>query len=191
MRVVVERMLWAVAGIAAAIYLLSIAETKLYQSYLTSQFDEALHAAPPDSPPAPPTAPPVEGQPLGRLEIPSIHFSAIVSEGARNSTLRRSVGHVPGTARPGENGNVGLAGHRDTFFRHLGELKKNDEISLTTMNGVFTYLVESTAIVEPDESSVLQSIGRPTLTLITCYPFYYIGPAPKRFVVHAGLAGGP
>jgi sortase A len=97
------------------------------------------------------------------------------------------VGHVPGTAFPGLSGNVALSAHRDTFFRNLRELHKNDLISVSTVNGTFEYEVEYKAIVEPNERSVLRDIGRPTLTLITCYPFYYVGPAPKRFVVHAAL----
>lgn len=128
-----------------------------------------------------------EGTVVGRLDIPSIHFSAMIAEGVDNSTLRRSVGHVPGTALPGLSGNVALSAHRDTFFRDLRELQKNDLISVTTVNGTFEYAVEYKAIVEPDNRTVLRDIGRPTLTLITCYPFNYIGPAPKRFVVHAAL----
>ena len=88
-----------------------------------------------------------------------------------------------------DGGNVVLAGHRDTFFRRLGEVHDADVISITTIDGTFDYVVENTSVVDPDEAIVLHNIGRPTLTLVTCYPFYYVGPAPKRFVVHAGLAG--
>ena len=86
-------------------------------------------------------------------------------------------------------GNVGLSGHRDTFFRKLGKLHTGDAIWLTTPDGRYEYRVESFRAAYPDEAIVLQAIGRPTLTLITCYPFYYVGPAPQRYVVHAGLAG--
>jgi sortase A len=112
----------------------------------------------------------------------------MIAEGVGDDVLRRSVGHVPGTGIPGKKGNVGLSAHRDMFFRHLGKLQTGDLIFVTTLDGVFRYQVESTNIVDPDESIVLRDIGRPTLTLVTCYPFRYIGPAPKRFVVHAGLA---
>jgi sortase A len=199
-----ECVFWFITAVALGIYGLSIAETRLYQVYLDWQFAEQLKAPPPapvlgvplpaalSSVPPPvaiPKARTLEGQSLGRLEIPSIHLSAIVAEGVATRTLRRSVGHVPGTALPGGRGNVGLSAHRDTFFRHLGELRKDDVITITTLDGSFEYVVESTTIVDPDESVVLHDAGRPTLTLVTCYPFYYVGPAPKRFVVHAGLAG--
>jgi sortase A len=186
----VERLLWWVALVALGIFAFSVAERQMYQAYLDWQFAAML------DPPAPDTRPPGlpaaadtsgEGQVLGRLEIPSIGLSAMVAEGVEAATLRRGVGHVPGTALPGGTGNVGLSAHRDSFFRHLGDLRRNDPISITTLAGTFEYLVETTSIVDPDESAVLRDVGRPTLTLVTCYPFYYVGAAPKRFIVHAGL----
>src|SRR5262249_7636601 len=138
-----------------------------------------------------PAAVPVGSQPLGRLDIPSIELSAMGMEGVDSPTLRRAIGHVPGTALPGGNGNVALSAHRDTFFHHLGPLPENDVISLTTLKGRFDYVAESTKIVDPRDVVHLRDIGRPTLTLVTCYPFYYVGPAPKRFVVHAALVDGP
>jgi sortase A len=185
---------WGVAAIAIGIYVLSVGERWLYQSYLTWEFAETLKAPAParlsgvSAHTATKRFTPTEGQLFGRLEIPSIELSAMIAEGVGDDVLRRSVGHVPGTAIPGSIGNVGLSAHRDTFFRHLGKLQTGDLISVTTLDGVFRYEVESTSIVNPDESIVLRNIGRPTLTLVTCYPFYYVGPAPKRFVVHAGLA---
>ena len=122
---------------------------------------------------------------LGRLQIPRLNVAAMVREGADEGTLRRAVGHIPGTALPGEKGNVGLAGHRDTFFRALRNIKKNDTIDLETVNGTFTYLVESTKIVGPRDVTVLAASKRQALTLVTCYPFYYVGSAPKRFIVQA------
>jgi sortase A len=129
----------------------------------------------------------VEGQTIGRLEIPAIELSAMVAEGVETSTLRRSIGHIPGTSLPGARGNVAISAHRDTFFRNLGKLQRGDLISIATLDGTFDYAVESTSIVDPDERAALRDIGRPTLTLVTCYPFYFVGAAPKRFVVHAGL----
>jgi sortase A len=189
----IERSLWLIAAVALGIYSLSLAETRLCQVYLDWRFAQTLK--PPGRvfirgiPAAAAVAKikPAPGEPLGRLIISSINLSAMIAEGVESKTLRRSIGHVPGTALPGFTGNVGLSAHRDTFFRHLGDLLKNDVISIETAQGSFDYLVESTTIVDPDEAVVLRDIGRPTLTLVTCYPFYYVGPAPKRFVVHAAL----
>jgi sortase A len=189
----VERIFWAITAIALGVYALSLAETWLYQAYLNWEFAQTL------KPPAPvrlsgispkATMNPeklVQAQPIGRLEIPAIDLSAMVAEGVETSTLRRSIGHIPGTSLPGARGNVAISAHRDTFFRNLGKLQRGDLISITTLDGTFDYVVESTSIVDPDETAALRDIGRPTLTLVTCYPFYFVGSAPKRFVVHAGL----
>jgi sortase A len=122
---------------------------------------------------------------IGRLEIPRLLLSVVVVEGTDNSTLRRAAGHIPGTARPGEAGNVALAGHRDTFFRPLKDLKINDEIQFSTPQGNFKYEVASLSIVDPGNVGVLASSGENVLTLVTCYPFYFVGPAPKRWIVRA------
>jgi sortase A len=106
-------------------------------------------------------------------------------EGIGSAALRRGVGHIPGTALPGERGNVGLAGHRDTLFRPLKDLKINDEIRLSTPSGDFRYEVESLRIVGPNDTTVLAASGEQSLTLVTCYPFYYVGPAPQRWIVRA------
>lgn len=126
-----------------------------------------------------------EGEPLSRIEIPRLGISLIVLEGVRPRDLTLGAGHVPGTALPGDSGNVAIAGHRDTFFRKLSEIRGHDRIMLTTLRGSFAYSVESMQIVDPDAVEVLQPTARPTLTLITCYPFSYVGPAPKRFIVKA------
>ena len=122
---------------------------------------------------------------IGRIEIPRLLLSVVVVEGVDKTSLRRAVGHIPGTALPGEAGNVGLAGHRDTFFRPLKDLKIKDEIQFSTLKGNFKYEVESLRIVEPDNVGVLAPSGENVLTLVTCYPFYYVGPAPKRWIVRA------
>jgi LPXTG-site transpeptidase (sortase) family protein len=189
----VERVFWAITAILLGIYGLSIAETSLYQTYLNWEFAQTLkppaHARPSgiSLSAGKDRAKVIEGQPIGRLNIPAINLSAMVAEGVETSTLRRSIGHVPGTSLPGAPGNVAISAHRDTFFRHLGELQKGDQISFSTLDGTFDYAVESTSIVDPDERVVLRDIGRPTLTRITCYPFHFVGSASKRFVVHAGL----
>jgi sortase A len=123
---------------------------------------------------------------IGRLDIPRLRVDAMVREGVEENTLDRAVGHVPSTSLPGEPGNVGLAGHRDTFFRALRNIRKSDRIRLDTVHGSFEYEVESTRIVSPRDIGVLAaSAAGPTLTLITCYPFYYVGAAPNRFIVRA------
>ncbi len=132
-----------------------------------------------------PEAPPAMRSVIGRLEIPRLQLSVMVREGADEGTLRRAVGHIPGTALPGKIGNVGLAGHRDTFFRALRNIREDDTIELETTSGVYRYVVKSTKIVTPRDVSVLEASGGTTLTLVTCYPFYYVGSAPKRFIVHA------
>lgn len=126
-----------------------------------------------------------EGDLIGQIKIPRVGVSAIVLHGIGKKTLRRGVGHIPGTPLPAHDGNVGLAGHRDSFFRGLKDIRKDDTIELTTLDGTFEYKVEWTKIVRPEETGVLAEEGSPALTLVTCYPFYYVGSAPKRFIVRA------
>ena len=177
--------LWGVAVVAIAIYAGTTAERWISQAYLNWEFAKALEAPVLVWPPN--TRIPEGLQPLGRLEIPSIDLSAVFIEGADNRTLRRGIGHIPGTALPGSVGDVALSAHRDTFFRRLGELSSGDAIWITTLGGHYKYIVESSQIVDSSHGLIVRTIGSPTLTLVTCYPFYYIGPAPKRFIVHAGL----
>ena len=115
--------------------------------------------------------------PIGRIAIPRLGLSAVIAEGADEAALRRAVGHVPGTALPGQPGNVGLAGHRDTFFRPLRHVRLNDIIVLATEHGEFRYRVASTRVVDPHAVEVLDPTAEETLTLVTCYPFSYIGAA--------------
>ena len=106
-------------------------------------------------------------------------------EGDDDATLRRAVGHLPGSALPWDAGNTVMAGHRDTFFRPLKDLRDGDTIRLVTTHGTFEYQVQSTEIVAPDDVAVLAPTATRSLTLITCYPFVYVGHAPQRFVIHA------
>jgi sortase A len=122
---------------------------------------------------------------IGRIEIPRLLLSVIVVEGVDKGTLLRAVGHIPGTALPGQPGNVGLAGHRDTFFRSLKDVKLKDEVLISTLRGNIKYQVESLRVVEPENVGVLAASGENVLTLVTCYPFYYFGPAPQRWIVRA------
>jgi sortase A len=126
---------------------------------------------------------------VGRVEVPRIHLSAMVAEGSSSRVLRLAVGHVPGTALPWQHGNVGLVAHRDTFFRRLGELHTSDLIRLAMPEGEYTYRVTFTDVVNPNETWVLQPATGNTLTLVTCYPFHFVGPAPERFVVRARKVG--
>lgn len=126
-----------------------------------------------------------EMSPIGRLEIPRIHISAMVAEGTSSRVLSRAVGHALGTALPGQPGNVTLAAHRDTFFRHLGDVRSGDIIELKEPGHEYKYQVRFTAVVGPKDTWVLQPTGQETLTLLTCYPFHFVGPAPDRFVIRA------
>jgi sortase A len=122
---------------------------------------------------------------LGRIEIPRLGLKAMILEGVSQRTLALALGHIPGTALPGSKGNVGIAGHRDTFFRSLAGIHQNDDIVVTTRDGSYRYHVDSCAVVGPRDTRVLEDSQQPSLTLVTCYPFRYLGPAPERFIVHA------
>ena len=125
---------------------------------------------------------------VGRITVERLGIDAVVAEGTLSRTLRRAVGHVSGTAFPGEPGNVALAGHRDTFFSGLRGVRTGDRIDVTTPDGRFEYRVVSRTVVGPDRGEVLAASDSPTLTLITCFPFQYVGPAPGRFIVRARQA---
>ena len=115
----------------------------------------------------------------------------VVREGTDRRTLERAVGHVSGTALPGQSGNVCLAAHRDTFFRRLEGVRKNDTIRITTPEATYEYTVQGTSVVDPGAVEVLASTGDAALTLVTCYPFGYVGPAPRRFIVSGRLSTPP
>lgn len=139
------------------------------------------HAASRDSTAAPAPAP---GAPVGTIMIPEIGLDAVILEGVRTDVLRRGVGHFPQTPMPGAGGNSALAGHRDTFFRSLRHVRAGQRVVVTTADRrELVYRVESTEVIEPTGVEVLDDSSRETLTLITCYPFHYVGPAPQRFVV--------
>ena len=128
------------------------------------------------------------GKPLlGRLEIPVLDLAVMVLDGTDEVTLNRAVGRIQGTARPGEMGNLGIAGHRDGWFRALKRVTPGDEIFLRTLDGRYRYQVEEIEIVEPSETQVLAPTDDARLTLVTCYPFYWMGNAPQRYIVKAQL----
>jgi sortase A len=164
-------------------------DSKLYQAKQARRFQQQLESAGPPIASAGggadlSVAPIPEGA-LGRIEIPSIGLSAMIMEGTDGRTLRRAVGHIRGTPLPGQQGNVAIAGHRDTFFRPLRNIQHDDKITLTTMNGTYHYLVDSTRVVPPSDIQVLDNSSETILTLVTCYPFYFVGPSPNRFIVRA------
>ena len=128
---------------------------------------------------------------LGRIEIPRLHIAAMIAEGTNTGVLDRAVGHLASTPLPGAAGNVGIAGHRDTFFRGLGSIRVDDAIRIVTPESSYAYRVEWAKVVEPERLDVLDATASPSVTLITCFPFQQIGPAPQRFVVRAVRGGVP
>lgn len=125
--------------------------------------------------------------PLAVLKIPKVKIVAPVLDGTDDLTLNAGVGRIPGTARPGQSGNIGIAGHRDGFFRGLKDIAKGDTIELVTTRETDTYVVDKVYIAEPNDVNILRSGSTPLLTLVTCYPFYYVGSAPQRYIVQASL----
>jgi LPXTG-site transpeptidase (sortase) family protein len=126
---------------------------------------------------------------IARLEAPSVGLTATVIEGSTTQMLARAAGHIENTAFPGEAGNVGIAGHRDTTFRAVRRLQVGDALDLRTAAGVFHYEIERTFIVDPTDVYVLDPTDTPSLTLVTCYPFTFIGHAPQRYIIRAVLRG--
>lgn len=202
-------LLLGLAGIGYYGY--SVAEESIYQSYANWAFDQEIaghsvtfwdylrslaglsQALPAEQPAGlPKTAPeshrPAPGEMLGKVTIPRLDMSAVVLEGVDDATLRRSAGHVPSTALPGDVGNFSIAAHRDTLFRPLKDIRVGDEVQFATAQKNLVFRVVSTRIVKPTDVSVLNPQGNSRLlTMITCYPFYYVGSAPKRFIVTARL----
>jgi sortase A len=155
-----------------------------YQGVETSKFGTVSALAEPRAIVAAPIA---EGGVIGMIEVPRLGLKAIVVQGDSAKLLRHAVGHLPETALPGEVGNVALAGHRDGLFRPLRDVRPGDSITLRTPAHEFQYQVDWTAVVPPNAVRVLQPTSEQALTLVTCFPFYYVGAAPERFVVRAHL----
>jgi sortase A len=185
-----ERLLVLIGVVCLGYFLYVYVEAQLYQSFEEQQLDAILRTEIPagSAAAAPRRRAPAPGSTIGRIEIPRLGVSSVIRAGSDARTLRLAVGYIPGTALPGEKGNVGLAGHRDTFFRKLRDINPDDEIRVTTKDGVFRYYVQRTNIVQPKDVWVLNATSYPALTLVTCYPFWYVGSAPQRFVVRAALA---
>jgi sortase A len=183
-----------ISGIVALVYCAVVMlDAVHYQAWARAQLRNSNpELAPPAAPVTPgghsalpPKSAKGEMALLGRIDVPRAHLSAMIAEGASSRVLRVAIGHITGTALPGQFGNIVLAAHRDSFFRHLGEVKPGDVIRITLPHGAYSYRVTFTDIVAPSETWVLLPASGESLTLITCYPFHYVGPAPKRFVVRA------
>jgi sortase A len=129
--------------------------------------------------------------PLAVLRIDRLKIEVPVLVGTDEVTLNRGLGWIDGTAEPGSDGNFAVAGHRDGFFRALKDIELGDDIVVESLNGTHTYVVDDLSVVDPSDVSVLQPRSEPTVTLVTCYPFYFVGSAPQRFIVHASLTGQP
>jgi LPXTG-site transpeptidase (sortase) family protein len=153
------------------------ADARVYQAFQARKFTQASPLVEPHIA--------LQGEVLGALLVPRLGLKVIVVQGDSAANLRRAVGHLSTSALPGEWGNVALAGHRDTFFRPLRNAQVGDEIDFTTAQQRLMYVVDSIQIVAPNDIEVLAPITGRHLTLITCYPFYFVGPAPKRFIVRA------
>jgi sortase A len=128
---------------------------------------------------------------LAVLRIPALHLEVPVLEGTDAVTLNRGVGRIAGTSLPGEGGNLGIAGHRDGFFRKLKDIRNGDAIELVTTSGTEVFVVDQIRITSPADVSALRPRAKHSLTLVTCYPFYFVGPAPSRYIVEASLRGKP
>lgn len=171
---------FALLGLAIGcfgIYAYESVEARRFQAQQTAAFESAAKAQ---------AAPAVRtGGLVGMLDVPRLKLTTPVVEGDDDRSLKRAVGHLPDTPLPWQGGNSALAGHRDGLFRPLKDVKVGDEIRFRTTREEFRYRVTRTSIVMPDDLSVLESKSQAGLTLITCYPFHYVGSAPKRFIVHA------
>lgn len=174
---------WLLLGLGIGclgMYAFETVEARRFQAEQTRAFEHSARARAAVTRVAP-------GGIVGMLDVPRLKLSTPVIEGDDDRTLKRAVGHLPDTAMPWENGNSAIAGHRDGLFRPLKDIKVGDEIRFRTTRDEFRYRVTDTTIVQPDDVSVLAPRKKPTITLITCYPFYFVGAAPQRFVVHAEL----
>ncbi len=181
----------------------TMAQAYVYQSYESYQLEQSIRGQgatassylrslwratePPPPIPIRQDAPELVSDPglIGRVEIPRLEISAMVREGVDAATLSRAVGHVSSTPLPGAGGNVAIAAHRDTFFRNVRYIRNGDRIRIVTPRGTYEYVVDLLKIVDPTEVKVLDPTPQPAITLVTCYPFNYIGSAPKRFIVRA------
>jgi sortase A len=182
----VERFLWTIGFLALAIWLAVWANARRQQAEASRELDRRLkeqrsvqHGLPSLQVNL------IQGDVIGRIEIPRLEISTMVFEGTGDDVLGIGVGHLPDSPLPGLRGNVVLAAHRDTFFRPLRNIQKLDTISVVTPGGTHRYSVDETRVVTPDHTEVLGPASGTILTLVTCYPFDWFGHAPQRFIVRA------
>ena len=181
------RRLFMITGILALFYVgLTLLNAKLYQNAAGHALEQRIHAEEQHTASQPASAA-KEGDALGRIEIPRLGLSVVVLQGTTSKTLLLGVWNIEGTALPGEAGDIGIAGHRDTYFRVLKDIRRNDEILLQTATGIVRYEVDWIQITTPGDGGIVLPTTKSALTLVTCYPFHYIGAAPERFVVHAHM----
>jgi sortase A len=174
--------------IIASVGVYSVLSTQRAEQEAQAQWDRQMADRPPEPPSIPsPRREVQKGEMLARLSIDRLKSQWVVLEGADREVLKKGPGHLPDTALPGARGNSVIAGHRDTQFRVLRNIEIGEEISVETEGRTFLYRVTDRRVVAPTDTSSLDSTPTPTLTLVTCYPFYYVGPAPKRFIVRAEL----
>lgn len=182
---------WSLVLVLVGVVLLSYVGYSYFSMYheqqrLARKWEEQQRQ-PQSSSPDSSATPVTQDDGLTRVSIPKISLDAIIVEGTTHKQLKLGPGHVKNTPIPGETGNSVISAHRDTFFRHIYELAKGDDIIVKRLGRTFTYQVVTKKIVEPDDTSVLAPSTDARITLITCYPIYYIGPAPKRLIVTAKL----
>jgi sortase A len=182
----IERGLMGVGVALAAWCAFVLAEARYTQTLPIEKIVITQTPVPGEKPKA---VPPKPGTVLARLEAPSVKLTTTVLEGSDDHTLSLGSGHIEDTPLPGESGNIGIAGHRDTVFRALRHIHNGDPLELTTADRVYHYRISKTFIVNPEDVYVLDPTDQPTLTLVTCYPFEFIGHAPRRFIVQAQLMG--
>jgi sortase A len=189
----VERALLSAGLVFGGWSLLSAAQEHFYRSLPVPAVERAARL-PGEEPSA--ASPPggrttiAQGEWVARVEAPAVGLTATVIEGSTDSMLARAAGHIEGTAFPGEAGNVGIAGHRDTTFRPVRRLRVGDRLRVVTAADTLDYRITRTLVVNPEDVYVLNPTEHPTLTLVTCYPFTFIGSAPQRYIVQAELVEG-
>ncbi len=184
----VQYAFWFAGALLCSLCAGAYLERCFYQAAENRRLDEALRSNGTRTVPVPALRQKSHRAPgslVGRLEIPRLQLSAIVLEGSDSRTLSGGVGRIPETADPGQNGNVVLSAHRDTFFRPLRQIRAGDNVTLQTPIGLYRYVVEWTAVVNPSDTASLKATTDRSLTLVTCYPFRYVGAAPQRFIVRA------
>jgi sortase A len=166
-----------------------VADARAYQAIQQSKFESASQTQRQNQGQSEVRQPVIEGNAIGEVKIARLGLNVIFVQGDSPRILRRAVGHMSKTALPGEPGNVVLTAHRDSFFRPLRNIRQGDAITILTLGAEYEYQVDWTEVVLPSDVRVLEPSGENTLTLVTCFPFYYVGPAPKRFIVRAHQIG--